>query len=74
MNKPEDIMKTSTKRITLGLVATAIGLAIALAPAANADTDPGVAYGTDPLSPAIFGYHTSNEVASPLNSDIDVPF
>lgn len=39
-------------------------------PAAPAvtDTDPATPYGTDPESPAIFGYHTW------LGDDVDVPF
>ena len=31
-------------------------------------------YGTDPVNPTIFGYHTSNDVANPTNSAADVPF
>jgi len=37
-------------------------------PAAVTDTDPATPYGTDPESPAIFGYHTW------LGDDTDVPF
>jgi hypothetical protein len=37
-------------------------------PAAVTDTDPATPYGTDPESPAIFGYHTW------LGDDVDVPF
>ena len=36
--------------------------------AAVTDTDPATPYGTDPESPAIFGYHTW------LGDDTDVPF
>jgi hypothetical protein len=36
--------------------------------AAVTDTDPATPYGTDPDSPAIFGYHTW------LGDDQDVPF
>ena len=36
--------------------------------AAVTDTDPATPYGTDPESPAIFGYHTW------LGDDVDVPF
>jgi hypothetical protein len=32
------------------------------------DSDPATPYGTDPESPAIFGYHTW------LGDDVDVPF
>jgi hypothetical protein len=32
------------------------------------DSDPATPYGTDPESPAIFGYHTW------LGNDVDVPF
>jgi hypothetical protein len=56
------------------LAAATIDGAIAVAPIANADTDPAVPYGTNPTSPAIFGYHTSNDVANPTNSEVDVPF
>jgi hypothetical protein len=45
-----------------------MGAAIALAPIASADTDPAVPYGTNPTSPAIFGYHTW------IGDDVDVPF
>jgi hypothetical protein len=34
----------------------------------DTDTDPATPYGTDPESPAIFGYHTW------LGDDVDVPF
>jgi hypothetical protein len=37
-------------------------------PAAVVDTDPATPYGTDPESPAIFGYHTW------LGDNVDVPF
>ena len=37
-------------------------------PAAVTDTDPATPYGTDPESPAIFGYHTW------LGDNVDVPF
>ena len=37
-------------------------------PAVVTDTDPATPYGTDPESPAIFGYHTW------LGDDEDVPF
>jgi hypothetical protein len=50
------------------LAAAAIGGAVALAPIASADTDPAVPYGTNPTSPAIFGYHTW------IGDDVDVPF
>jgi hypothetical protein len=36
--------------------------------AAVTDTDPATPYGTDPESPAIFGYHKW------LGDDVDVPF
>jgi hypothetical protein len=36
--------------------------------AALTDTDPATPYGTDPESPAIFGYHKW------LGDDVDVPF
>ena len=67
-------MKSTICYIATWLAAAAMGGAIALAPIANADTDPAVPYGTNPTSPDIFGYHTSNDVANPSNSSVDVPF
>jgi hypothetical protein len=67
-------MKTAIKYVAPWVAAAAIGGAIALAPIANADTDPTVPYGTDPVSPYIFGYHTSNDVANADNSQVDSPF
>ena len=61
-------MKTTTKYVTGWLVAAAIGGSLALAPIASADTDPSTPYGTEPMSPAIFGYHTW------LGDDVGVPF
>ncbi|MDT5259574.1 MAG: hypothetical protein QOD10_4654 [Mycobacterium sp.] len=61
-------MKTSIKYAAPWLAAAAMGAAIALAPIASADTDPAVPYGTNPTSPAIFGYHTW------IGDDVDVPF
>jgi hypothetical protein len=61
-------MKTAIKYLAPWLAVAAIGGAIALAPIANADTDPNTPYGTDPMSPAIFGYHTAN------SPQVDVPF
>jgi hypothetical protein len=75
------IMKTKITHVTPWLAAAAIGGAIALAPIASAasavaspsavgsaGTDPSTPYGTDPVSPDIFGYHTW------LGDDTDVPF
>jgi len=70
----ENSMKTTIKYIAPWLAAAAIGGAIALAPIANADTDPTTPYGTNPINPYIFGYHTSNDVANPTNSQVDAPF
>jgi hypothetical protein len=61
-------MKTTIKYVAPWLAAAAIGAAIALAPIASADTDPSVPYGTNPMSPYIFGYHTW------IGDDMDVPF
>jgi len=61
-------MKTAIKHLAPWLAVAAIGGAIALAPIASADTDPTTPYGTDPMSPAIFGYHTAN------SPQVDVPF
>ena len=61
-------MKTTSKYAAPWLAAAAIGAAIAFTPIASADTDPAVPYGTNPTSPAIFGYHTW------IGDDVDVPF
>lgn len=61
-------MRKTIKSVVPWLVVGAIGAAIAFAPIAAADTDPATPYGTDPTSPAIFGYHTW------LNDNVDVPF
>jgi hypothetical protein len=57
-----------TRYIAPFLAAAAIGATIVFAPIASADTDPATPYGTDPTSPAIFGYHMW------LGDDVDVPF
>ena len=67
-------MTSTIRHLAPWLAAAAMGGAIALAPIASADTDPAAPYGTNPTSPAIFGYHTSNEVADPSNSTLDAPF
>ena len=57
------------------LTLAAIGGAIALAPIANADTDPAVPYNTEPHSPYVLGYHVSNhDEAYTTNGQVDVPF
>lgn len=61
-------MKTTVKHLAPWLAAAAIGGAIALAPIASADTDPATPYGTNPTSPAIFGYQPW------IGDDVDVPF
>lgn len=61
-------MKTTITYVAPLLAAAAIGGATLLAPIASADTDPATPYGTNPTSPAIFGYHTW------LGDDVDVPF
>ncbi|KAA0077269.1 hypothetical protein CIW52_31800 [Mycolicibacterium sp. P9-64] len=61
-------MKSMTKYFAPLVAAAAIGATVALAPIASADTDPVTPYGTDPTSPAIFGYHTW------FGDDTDVPF
>jgi hypothetical protein len=61
-------MNTTIKHIAPWLAAAGIAGAIALAPIANAATDPCVPYGTDPMSPCIFGYHPAN------TPQMDVPF
>jgi hypothetical protein len=68
-------MKTTITYIAPWLAAAAIGGAIALAPIANAATDPLVPYGTDPTSPYVLGYHVSNhDEANTTNGFVDVPF
>jgi hypothetical protein len=68
-------MKATIKRIVPWLAAAAIGGAIALAPIANADTNPAVPYGTNPTSPYVLGYHVSNhDEANTTNGQVDVPF
>lgn len=61
-------MKTSIKPIAPWLAAAGITAAIAAAPLASAAADPCTAYGTDPTSPCIFGYHTAD------TQQFDVPF
>jgi hypothetical protein len=57
-----------TMKYVAPLLAAAGAAAIVLAPIASADTDPVTPYGTDPTSPAIFGYHNW------LGDDVGVPF
>jgi hypothetical protein len=59
-------MKAITKYVAPLMAAAAIGATVALAPIAS--TDPVTPYGTDPTSPAIFGYHTwwSDDTDSPF--------
>jgi hypothetical protein len=68
-------MKTTITYLAPWLAAAAIGGAIALAPIANADTDPAVRYGTNPTSPYVQGYHVSNhDEANTTNGFVDLPF
>ena len=68
-------MKTTIKSIAPWLAAAAIGGAIALAPAAGADTSPLVPYGTNPQVPYVVGHHTSNhDEADTTNGQLDLPF
>jgi hypothetical protein len=67
-SRQEKTVKTAIKHLAPWLAVAAIGGAVALAPIASADTDPSTPYGTDPTSPAIFGYHTAN------SPQVDVPF
>jgi hypothetical protein len=76
------------KYVAPWLAAAAIGGAVALAPIASAatpaapvattgtaGTDPLVPFGTDPHSPYVFGYHTSDhDESNTTNGQIDVPF
>jgi hypothetical protein len=61
-------MKMIKKCVAALVAAAAIGATVALAPVASANTDPVTPYGTDPTSPAIFGYHQW------YGDDTDVPF
>ena len=61
-------MKTTIKLIAPWLAAAGIAGAIAAAPLANAAEDPCTPYGTESMSPCIFGYHPANTPQS------DVPF
>jgi hypothetical protein len=77
-------MRTTNRRRAAWLVAASIGAAIALAPIANADTNPQVPYGPDPYvpygpqtqqSPDVFGYHPSNhDETDTTNGQVDRPF
>ena len=68
-------MKPLLKYAAPWLTFAAIGGAIALAPIANADTDPAVPYGTLPHSPYVLGYHVSNhDETYTTNGQVDVPF
>jgi hypothetical protein len=78
------------KYVAPWLAAAAIGGAVALAPIASAatppapapaastgtaGTDPLVPFGTDPHSPYVFGYHTSDhDESNTTNGQVDVPF
>lgn len=84
-------MKAISKYLAPSLAAAAIGGAFVLAPIASAatyvapaptpaassapGTDPLVPYGTDPHSPYVFGYHTSDhDESNTTNGQLDVPF
>ena len=68
-------METTIKYVAPWLAAAAIGGAIAVAPIANADTNPVVPYGTNPTSPYVLGYHESNhDEAYTTNGQVDTPF
>jgi hypothetical protein len=78
------------KYVAPWLAAAAIGAAVALPPTASAatppapapavttstaGTDPLVPFGTDPHSPYVFGYHTSDhDESDTTNGQVDVPF
>jgi hypothetical protein len=61
-------VENSIKYLAPWLVAAGVAGALALAPLANADTDPCTPYGTEPMSPCVWGYHPAN------TPQIDVPF
>ena len=65
---------TTVKRLAPWLAAAAIGGAIALAPIANADTNPLVPYGTDSTT-TVPDYHVDNhDEANTTNGFVDTPF
>ena len=83
-------MKTTIKYLAPWMAAAAIGGAVALAPIASAatpqvptapasvgsaGTDPLVPFGTDPHSPYVFGYHTSDhDESNTTNGQLDTAF
>jgi hypothetical protein len=83
-------MKTTIKYLAPWMAAAAIGGAVAVAPIASAatpqaptapasvgsaGTDPLVPFGTDPHSPYVFGYHTSDhDESNTTNGQLDVAF
>jgi hypothetical protein len=68
-------MKSTIRYIAPWLGAAAIGVAIALAPVASANTDPLVPYGTDPHVPYVLGFHESNhDEADTTAGQLDLPF
>ncbi|MFG1931019.1 hypothetical protein ACGFK1_10225 [Mycobacterium sp. NPDC048908] len=84
-------MKDTLKYLAPWMVVAAIGGAVGLAPVASAatvpaphssqsavgtaGTDPIVPFGTDPRSPYVLGYHTSDhDESNTTNGQIDVPF
>lgn len=68
-------MRATGKFTATWLIAAAIGGAIAMAPAASANTDPLVPYGTDPHSRYVMGYHVPNhDESNTTNCQVDAPF
>jgi len=68
-------MNTTIKYIAPALAAAAIGAAMALAPAANADTSPLVPHGTSPHVPYVLGFHESNhDEVDGTARQLDLPF
>ena len=70
----EKIMKVTVNYLAPWLAAAAIGCAIALAPIANADTDPLVPYGTDPHVPSLGFQESNHDNANTTNGFVDIPF
>ena len=76
-------MKTTIKYLAPWMAATAPPIASAATPQAStapasvgsAGTDPLVPFGTDPHSPYVFGYHTSDhDESNTTNGQLDTAF
>ncbi|WP_101952513.1 hypothetical protein [Mycobacterium sp. 3519A] len=72
------VMAVAAIGVALAPVASAATVAIphtAQSTVSTAGTDPIVPFGTDPHSPYVLGYHTSDhDESNTTNGQIDVPF